>query len=73
MIRVLILILLLCGCADKPIIVQETLLQECTKNTPLPEDGSGKSSLNTLIEWDKLYERCRILHHNLIEAVRNKQ
>lgn len=74
-IAVLVLVLFCCmlsGCTPKPVITQEFLLQECTKDSPLPNDGSGKEALQTLIKYDSLYAKCRILHHNLIEAIRKK-
>jgi hypothetical protein len=73
--KTLIAVLIFClvGCTQvhvKPVPIQENLLQECTKDTPIPENGTGGEVLKTLDEWQAIYNECRAGKHALIKAVR---
>lgn len=69
-----ILIMLCVGCSNKPnntTYIQESLLTECTSDTPIPKGTSGADVLETLTEWQSVYNQCRYGKKALIEAVRN--
>ena len=47
-------------------------MQECSSDTPIPEDGSGEAAYNTLNDWQTIYNECRAGKHALIKAVNGK-
>lgn len=69
----LISVLLLCSSCSNYTSFDSSLLKECTSDTPIPENGTGKAVLNTLIAWDKLYFECRERHNELVKAIRDFQ
>ena len=71
---ILVLVLFLSAWTVKndPSFIQESLLQECSSDTPIPEDGSGEAAYNTLNDWQTIYNECRAGKHALIKAVNGK-
>jgi len=74
----LIIAILLClcvACTDKPVsnntkYIQESLLVECTSDTPLPMGYTGEDMYKALNEWQAVYNECRASKNALIKAVR---
>lgn len=50
--------------------VQESLLTECTSDTPIPEGLTGTDAYKALNEWQATYNVCRAKQAALIQAVR---
>lgn len=75
--------LTLSGCSttvqNAPIIEQQSLLQKCTTDTPLPtnfeldENGNkvytGKELYNTLRDWQDVYNTCASTHNKLVDTI----
>lgn len=67
----------------QPIIKQESLLEYCSSDTPLPtnftldKDGNkvydGEEIYNTMISWHFMYNECAIRHDKLVDAIRDLQ
>lgn len=69
-----VLIVLCVGCSSKPnntTYIQESLLTECTSDTPIPKGLTGADVLEALTDWQTLYNQCRYSKKALIQAVRN--
>lgn len=82
-------VLVLTGCSKtvpiqvKPMIVQESLLEVCTADTPLPKNFvldpkgekqyNGKEVLNLLVEWQRVYDECASSKDALVGAIRDVQ
>lgn len=76
-------IILLSACAQKqeyrPIIEQQSLLQKCTFDTPIPsnfvldKDGKkvydGKEFMKVLADWQTVYNECATLHDSLVDTI----
>lgn len=69
---------LLVGCSttevhapDAPF--QESLLVKCTTDTPIPPGLTGKDVLDTLEQWNLIYNKCAIQHDALVDAIRERQ
>lgn len=73
-IAVLLTCIVLNGCSTpvrtEPVIQQEILLVECTKDTPIPEGLDGKSLYETLLKWQSTYNECSTTHDKLIKTIR---
>lgn len=74
----LVMSLILAGCSTEQVnvsesYIQENVLTECSTDTPLPLSTKGQDVYVALVEWQTVYNQCRITHHNLIEAVRQIQ
>lgn len=66
----------LAGCSQHQVpndtrYIQESTLQECTGDTPIPQGTTGADVLQTLNDWQTIYNQCRAGKHALIQAVRN--
>lgn len=76
--------LALSGCStipvnNSPIIEQQSLLQKCSTDTPLPTNFvlndkgekvyDGKELYRVLRDWQTYYNNCSSLHNNLVETI----
>ncbi|EMQ1182314.1 hypothetical protein [Klebsiella variicola] len=66
-----LILLVLSGCSvnNDTSFIQESLLQECSSDTPIPEDGTGAAAYSALNDWQTIYNECREGKHALIKAV----
>lgn len=75
-------VLLLSGCTQvtpEPIIEQESLLQKCSADTPIPtefvldENGdkmySGAEVYKVLLKWHFFYNTCAVMHDKLVDTI----
>ncbi|HDS8977257.1 TPA: hypothetical protein QHR34_004100 [Raoultella ornithinolytica] len=70
---VIVLFLSACSVKNDPGYIQESLLQQCTIETPIPDSGSGEDVYKALNEWQEVYNECRASKTALIEAVRGSK
>lgn len=71
----LCLCITLAGCSSTIVpnntkYIQESLLVECTADTPIPDGLDGEALYKALNEWQSVYNECRKGKSALIEAVR---
>lgn len=79
MMKLLIVILLslsIVGCShpmpsNNTKFIQESLLVQCTQDTPIPAGLSGQDVYKTLNDWQMVYQECALSKDALIKAVRN--
>lgn len=76
-------VIMLSACAQpheyRPIIEQQSLLQKCSYDTPVPtnfvldKDGkkmySGKEFMRVLVEWQDVYNECATMHDSLVDTI----
>ncbi|SOK58432.1 hypothetical protein [Yersinia phage fHe-Yen9-04] len=78
------LMLMITGCStvpiqNKPIIEQQSLLQKCTTDTPIPTNFvldsngnqvyNGKEVFRVLREWQTVYNDCAAQHDALVDTI----
>ena len=77
---IVLAVFLLCACQVKVDygIEQQSLLQKCSTDTPLPEkyvvnDGvkqyNGKEVMRVLTEWNDIYTDCASKHNILVDTI----
>lgn len=73
-VAVLAIVISLAGCGTpvrtEPVIQQEILLTQCSKDTPIPEGTTGKDLMETLIKYQTMYNECASTHDALINTIR---
>lgn len=66
--------LLLTACSTPvqvtPVIEQQSLLQPCSNDTPIPTDTSGKALMQALIEYQRIYSECATRNDVLIQTIK---
>lgn len=66
--------LLLTACSTPvqiaPVIEQESMLQPCTQETPIPTDTTGKALMQALIEYQGIYSECATRNDALIKTIK---
>ncbi|MHB4774352.1 Rz1-like lysis system protein LysC [Klebsiella pneumoniae] len=66
--------LLLTACSTPvqvaPVIEQQSLLQPCSNDTPIPTDTSGKALMQALIEYQGIYSECATRNDALIKTIK---
>lgn len=86
---VALMLFFLVGCTTSipvnstPIITQESLLVECSADTPIPvnyvldESGKrvyqGQELIRVLVQWQDIYNKCASTHNQLVKAIREVQ
>lgn len=66
--------LLLSACStpvqNTPIIEQQSLLQSCSTDTPMPSDTTGKALMQALIDYQSIYNDCAQRNDALIQTIK---
>lgn len=69
----ILLAIVLSGCSTPvrttPVIEQETLLQRCPQETPIPSGHDGKALLEALMAFQQQYTECATRNDELINTI----